>query len=129
MLRASPPLSKLEVHTLTYAPGYDPSICERDSNGNDAVLYLNHLDVLVLDSIPLDCQVFASLCCPYVLKLELKDVRPNGPDAEVAAPEWDVSKNSSQGMTGADCKFSRSAASTTGLEGHVLIWSRWPRDG
>jgi len=94
LLRAFPSLRKLELQTLTYMPGYDPRICERDSNGSNAVLQLNELEHLVLDSIPLDCQVFASLRCPHVQKLVLKEVRPDSTDEALPAPgaaqDWDV---------------------------------------
>jgi hypothetical protein len=94
LLRAFPSLRKLELQTLAYMPGYDPRICERDSNGSNAVLQLNNLEHLVLDSIPLDCHVFASLRCPRVRKLVLKEIRPDGTDEALAATgadhDWDV---------------------------------------
>ena len=86
LLRAFPSLRTLELQTLTYAPGYDPRICGRDPNGNDTVLQLSDLGVLVLDSIPLDCEVFASLRCPHVRKLVLKDVLPE------CTGDWDVTQ-------------------------------------
>jgi len=94
LLRAFPSLQKLELQTLTYMPGYCPRICERDSNGSNAVLQLDNLEHLVLDSIPLDCEIFAALRCPHVRKLALKDVRPDSIDDALAAPgtacDWDV---------------------------------------
>ena len=94
LLRAFPSLRKLEIQTLAYMPGYDPRICEQDSNGSNAVLRLDELEHLVLDSIPLDCEVFASLRCPHVRELVLKEVRPDCTDealaASGAADDWDV---------------------------------------
>lgn len=89
LLRAFPSLRKLELQTLTYAPGYNPRVCGRDSNGNDAVLQLGDLEVLVLDSIPLDCEVFASLRCPHVRKLVLKDILPELPECTSG---WDMTQ-------------------------------------
>ena len=94
LLRAFPSLCKLELQTLTYAPGYNPRICERDSSGKIAVLQLDDLEELVLDSIPLDCEVFASLRCAHVRKLALKEVLPESTDeglaASGAASDWDT---------------------------------------
>ena len=94
LLRAFPSLRKVEIQTLAYMPGYDPRICERDSNGSNVVLQWDHLEHLVLDSIPLDCELFASLRCPHVRKLVLKEVQPDSTDealaASGAAGEWDV---------------------------------------
>ena len=94
LLRAFPSLRKLELQTLAYMPGYCPCICERDSKGSNAVLQLDSLEHLVLDSIPLDCEIFAALRCPHVRKLVLKDVRPDSIDEALAAPDtacdWDI---------------------------------------
>jgi hypothetical protein len=96
LLRAFPSLRKVELQTLTYMPGYHPRICEQDSNanGDNAILQLDDLEHLVLDSIPLDCEVFASLRCPHVRKLVLKEVQPDDTDEALAASAadggWDV---------------------------------------
>ena len=94
LLRAFPSLQKLELQTLAYGPGYSPRICERDSNGTNAVLQLEDLEHLVLDSIPLDCEIFAALRCPHVRKLVLKHIRLDSIDETLAAPgaacDWDV---------------------------------------
>ena len=88
LLRAFPALRALELQTLTYAPGYRPHACARDANGHGhgAVLHLPHLAVLVLDSIPLDCELFASLRCPRVRRLVLKDVVPE------CTGDWDITQ-------------------------------------
>ena len=94
LLRAFPSVRALELQTLTYAPGYSPHACARDSNGNGAVLHLAHLAALVLDSIPLDCELFASLRCPRVRRLVLKDVVPEG------TGDWDVAQRFDEFVAG-----------------------------
>jgi hypothetical protein len=87
LLRAFPSLRKMVIQTLAYMPGYDPRICEGYLNRGTAVLQLDDLEHLVLDTIPLDCEVFASLRCPHIRKLVLKEVQPDSTNEPLAAPD------------------------------------------
>jgi hypothetical protein len=81
LLRAFPSLRTLELHTLTYALGYDPR--HTVATVAQPQLQLDALDELVLDAVPLDCELFAALRCPHLRRLALRDVLPE-PDGTSA---------------------------------------------